>query len=172
MTCIQEAKFLSFWEKGCKVVETREAWGCDFFFENLVFPNVFCMVPSCSHQMPNGLNCCVCNLFPQVPNKSILYPICFAQSHSLVNYIGSLKENTTRLLCPFWDWCKLHHSTTPTWLCHVKRFYFRSQQKSVFSFGGGGHSKKFHHQMKEKVLTIPTQPNCASLQLMNSNHTN
>jgi hypothetical protein len=26
--------------------------------------------------------------------------------------------------------------------------------------------------MKEKVLTLPTQPNCAPLKLMNSNHTN
>jgi hypothetical protein len=70
---------------------------------------------------------------PQVPNKSTLYPICFSQSHPLVNYIASLKENTR--LCPFWDWQKLHHSTTLTWLCHVKRFYFRSQPKSVFFFG-------------------------------------
>ncbi len=76
---------------------------------------------------------------PQVPNKSTLYPICFAQSHPLVNYIASLKENTR--LCPFWDWQKLHHSTTLTWLCHVKRFYFRSEQKSVFFLWGGGHSK-------------------------------
>jgi hypothetical protein len=76
---------------------------------------------------------------PQVPNKSTLYPICFAQSHPLVNYIASLKENTR--LCPFWEWQKLHHSTTLTWLCHVKRFYFRSEQKSGFFLWGGGHSK-------------------------------
>lgn len=47
------------------------------FFENLVFPNTFYMVPSCCHQMPNGLNCCVCNLFPKFPIKVPLYPICF-----------------------------------------------------------------------------------------------
>ncbi len=139
------------------------------FFENLVFPNAFCMVPSCSHQMPNGFNLLCLQFVPQVPNKTTLYPICFAQSHLLVNYIGSIKEYTR--LCSFWDWLKLQHGTTRTWLCRVKKFYFRSQQKSVVS-SGWWPFQKFHHQMKEKVLTLPTQPNCAPLKLMNSNHTN
>jgi hypothetical protein len=92
---------------------------------------------------------------PQVPNKSTLYPICFAQSHLLVNYIGSLKENTR--LCPFWDWRKFHHSTTRTWLCHVKRFYFRVNKRVLFLWGGG-HSKSSITKGKKKSWPFPHNP--------------
>jgi hypothetical protein len=66
------------------------------FFWNLVFSNVFHMVPSCSHTECPMVIYHVLNLFPKfspkVDNKSTLYPIYFAQCLPLVNYIGSPKE--------------------------------------------------------------------------------
>jgi len=66
------------------------------------------MIPSCSHQVPNGFF----NV-PYVPNSSTLYPTCFGQVPLLVGtHIGSPKGKAT--LCLFWEWAKvcsshLHH---------------------------------------------------------------
>jgi hypothetical protein len=74
---------LSFVAKGCWV------W-------NLVFPIVFHMVPSCSHQVPN--NHLLCSQFvPQDPNRRTLYipyvlPKVFL--FSLVNYLHSVNRWT------------------------------------------------------------------------------
>jgi hypothetical protein len=83
----------------------KGGWGAVLW--NLVFPSVFLMIPSCSHQVPNGF----VNVpyVPCVPNSSTLYPICFY-------HIGSPKGKTT--LCLFWEWQKFaHHNTYITRPC-------------------------------------------------------
>jgi hypothetical protein len=61
--CIQEAQFFS--HRG-KMDKTR--WD---FFKNLVFPNAFCVVPLCSHQVLNDY--LICSQF--VPQVSNMFPI-------------------------------------------------------------------------------------------------
>jgi hypothetical protein len=49
-----------------------------------VFPNVFCMVPSCSHQVPNGYLFSSQN-FLKVLNSDTLIP-CVLPKEDFVNY--------------------------------------------------------------------------------------
>jgi hypothetical protein len=77
----------------------------------LLFPNVFLMIPSCSHQVPNGFFF----MFPMFPIAAHFILYVLANFLFFVNHVGSPKGKTT--LCLFWEWQKFAHHTYITRLC-------------------------------------------------------
>ncbi len=86
------------------------------FFCNLMFPNVYHMIPSCFSRS---------QFVPQVPNSDILYPIStFAQ---IPNYIGSTKKILHYVYFRSGNICfqHLHHQA----MCMLYMIYFRGLPK-------------------------------------------